>query len=115
MQVVNALIKADKDFELLVVPRLNHKARLSRPRWPVAAARVSLFATCWEGTANESRTEARKPPAGAKEQGEANTADHRNKTSERQHQHEPRPKTRIHRSGDLTTIERNVRIRDGLL
>jgi len=37
MQVVNALIKADKDFELLVVLELQHN-RIGRNRQPVVPA-----------------------------------------------------------------------------
>jgi dipeptidyl aminopeptidase/acylaminoacyl peptidase len=33
MQVVNALVKADKDFDLLVVPGANHGAGSTRYGW----------------------------------------------------------------------------------
>ena len=45
MQVVNALIKADKDFELLVVPGADHGAGESAVR-PRAAGTTSSCGTC---------------------------------------------------------------------
>ena len=68
MQVVNALIKADKDFDLLVVPGADHGARE-----PTASAggRTSSSATCWASSRGTG------PERGEAKASAATTRDHR--------------------------------------